>query len=154
MTLALVRWPLIAMQLVCRLSLHFDLIFPLCARHIRSPLAVPSTDNGKGSSSSIRSSHNHHFNNAVTDMRYMCVSVLPVVRPSLFERWILTLPNDLRAGCAHEGERGTDHSAQVLTRKNWKMTLHPVACRGRTRLANGLTLLSASDLQPRKRKIR
>ena len=35
--------------------------------------------------------------------------------------------NDFSACCAHAGETGTDESALMLTRKNWKTSLHPVS---------------------------
>ena len=42
---------------------------------------------------------------------------------------IFNVRNDLCACCAHEGETGTDESAQVLTQKNSKTALHSVTSR-------------------------
>ena len=45
---------------------------------------------------------------------------------------IFYVRNGLSACCAQEGEKGTDESAQVFTRKNRKMVLHPVSTGSRT----------------------
>ena len=59
------------------------------------------------SSSSVGNSHNHHFEYFATVMRCRCVSLLPVVRPFLFERWasIFNMCNDLSSCCAYKNKK-------------------------------------------------
>ena len=61
-------------------------------------------------SSSIRSSHSHHFDSFVTSL---CVSMPPAV--GLLTKGgheICNVHSDLSACCAREGETDIDHSAQ------------------------------------------
>ena len=58
-----------------------------CAVKVQLPTAIirlPAPETVQ-ESSSIRSSHNHHFDYSATIVHYLCVSVPLAVRPSLIE---------------------------------------------------------------------
>ena len=88
----------------------------------------------KSAFSSTRSSHNHHFRCSAS---VTCYCVLPChlqlgLPSSKREHGVFNVRNDHSACCAHESETDTEESAQVLTKKSWKMVLHAVESRNRT----------------------
>ena len=71
------------------------------------------------SSSFIRGSRNPHFDcSAAVIVHFLWVSIPPVQRPSLMQRWawagIVNVRDCLIACCVHEGEIGKGEPAQLL----------------------------------------
>ena len=99
-------------------------------------------------SSSIRnrSHHNHHSCYSTTiAMHYLCVYMPPAFRPSYRKvNWGSLTCAMILVHAVHMKVTGTDESAQMLTRKNQEMVLHPVTSLSRS-LASALTVLHISQ---------